>query len=233
MTFISVAIPCWEYNGHGTEVLEYSFNKLAIQTFKDFDVVIADHSIDNEIENLCGKWSDKLNIKYIRNDHGRGIVAANLNCAVGNCTGKYIFLLDQDDFAYNQNSLEKIAELINNNDDVLWLATEYVHSINRKDYFNYHVPTLNKYLCITNTIGTCSCVTVKNQVGLPLFDENVTYTHDCDWYYQLWKKYGNPHILNEVTIVNYLWPNSFTSKVTQKLIEKENKYILEKHNIIL
>ena len=61
--FFSIAIPCWDIEGKGVEYLEYSFNILAQQTFTDFNVIISDHSLDDNIKNLCQDWSTLLNIK--------------------------------------------------------------------------------------------------------------------------------------------------------------------------
>jgi glycosyltransferase involved in cell wall biosynthesis len=95
MSFMSIAIPTYEYHGFGTEVLEFSFDKMLSQTFSDFDVIISDHSKDDEIKNLCEKWKNDLDIKYYRCEEGRGIVAYNLNNAIKHCDGKWIKLLDR------------------------------------------------------------------------------------------------------------------------------------------
>ena len=65
--FFTIAIPTWEINGKGVEYLEYSLNIIAHQTFKDFDIVISDHSINDDIKNLCKEWSS--NRYYYRFDY--------------------------------------------------------------------------------------------------------------------------------------------------------------------
>jgi hypothetical protein len=82
---------------------------------------------------------------------------------------------------------------------------------------------------VANSIGTCSGVTLRNVENMPEFDTNLRYAHDCDFYYRFWKQYGDPKILKEITISNFLWLNSITSTITQEFINKENKYILEKY----
>ena len=47
---ISICIPTYEMNGMGVEYLEYSFNILYSQTFKDFEIIISDHSESNLIK---------------------------------------------------------------------------------------------------------------------------------------------------------------------------------------
>ena len=36
------------------------------QTYKNFNVIISDHSLDDNIKNLCNSYSDKFEIKYIK-----------------------------------------------------------------------------------------------------------------------------------------------------------------------
>jgi glycosyltransferase involved in cell wall biosynthesis len=227
---ISICIPTWEYHGKGVECLEYSFNKLLIQTFKDFQIVISDHSIDNEIQLLCGNWSNLLDIKYIRNEKDRGNAASNSNNAMLNCDGEWIKFLCQDDYLFNENSLQIIAD--NLDDDYNWLATGYVHTYDRKNLENYRTPFLNPNIMVVNTIGTPSCVTFRNFEHILEFDENLSYCYDCEYYYRYILKHGNPKIISDATMVNYLWGESITSGISEELIKKEEHFILKKHRMI-
>ena len=87
---VSVAVPVFEYYGRGVEVLDDMLRTISIQTLKEVEVVISDHSINNDIENYCQKNEYGLNIKYIRNEDGRGNPAINTNNAIDNCTGEII-----------------------------------------------------------------------------------------------------------------------------------------------
>ena len=69
--FFSIAIPTYGYDGKGVEFLDYNFEKLNNQVFKDFEIIVSDHSIDDTIKTICNKWGDTLNIKYYRNEPGR------------------------------------------------------------------------------------------------------------------------------------------------------------------
>ena len=53
--FFSIAIPAYGYDGKGVEFLDYNFEKLSNQIFKDFEVVVSDHSIDDTIKTICNK----------------------------------------------------------------------------------------------------------------------------------------------------------------------------------
>ena len=50
---VSVAVPCYEYNGNGVRYLSDLFRTIQNQTLKDVEVVISDQSIDDEIMDFC------------------------------------------------------------------------------------------------------------------------------------------------------------------------------------
>lgn len=226
---ISIAIPCYEYNGFGAECLEHSFVQMKEQLFEDFEVVVSDQSFDYKIRDLCNNWKRKLHIKYIHNKE-TGNAAQNMNVAISNCDGEWIKILCQDDFLAYSDSLLLTSKALD--DEHNWLATGYVHSYDRKGYFNYHQPSLHPNLAIINTIGTPSCVTFKNIKPMLEFDTNLTYYYDCEYYFRFLNKYGVPKFINSVTIVNYLWDKSMTSKVDEELIDKETSYIIKKHGLV-
>ena len=58
---ISIAIPTWESYGRGGEFLDDLLRTIEIQTFKDYEVCISDHSIDDEVLKEVKQFEDKLN----------------------------------------------------------------------------------------------------------------------------------------------------------------------------
>src|ERR1035437_5826498 len=108
MAFFSIAIPAFEMNGRGTEVLEYCFQQIAIQSFKDVEIIVADQSMNYLIDNLCSRWKKKLNIKYYKNDRNRGSPSANTNFSISKCTSDYISIMCMDDYFLGENALQNI-----------------------------------------------------------------------------------------------------------------------------
>ncbi len=51
----SIAIPTYEASGTGAVFLEELLQSILAQTLQDYEVVIADHSKDDKILNLCEK----------------------------------------------------------------------------------------------------------------------------------------------------------------------------------
>ena len=227
MNKLSIAIPTYEMHNIGSETLEYSFLRLENQTFTDFNVIISDNSNDNRIEILCSQWANKLDIKYYKNEISSA--AGNTNNAIKLADGEFIKLLCMDDLIFNSNSLNVIANSLDN--ETSWLFTSYVHSFDRINLFKKHVPSINPYIAISNTLGTPSALTIRNLKDLPDLDSNLSYCYDCAWYYELYQLYGTPKIIDEVTMINYLSDKSVTSSITNELINKENQYIVNKYGL--
>ncbi len=200
--FFSIAIPAYGYNGRGGNYLEHNFSIIEKQTFKDFEVVVSDHSIDDTIKNVCDKWSDKINIKYYVNNKGRGYISPNLNVAMKNCDGQWIKILFQDDFLYDENSLKKTYDYINANNNVKWLATEFYHSNDGINLYLHYIPRWTDNVWTgNNAIGCPSVITVKNK-DLLLFEETIDWLMDVEYYKRMYDKHGELGIMNEITVVN-------------------------------
>ncbi len=224
---ISIAIPCYEMNGRGGEMLQYSLDIIKNQVFIDFEVVIADHSLNNELYQIYEKEKKNLDIKYIRNENNRGSSSGNINCAIKNCTGDLIKILCQDDFLFGNYAIQQTVSSFDYNKN--WLITSYLHTIDRKEFINYHFPRFSKKIYLDNLIGTHSCLTILNENPI-LFDENLIWFMDCEYYYRLYNIYGLPKILDSATVIQYLWDGQVTnSLITKNIIKKEKKYVIKKH----
>lgn len=222
--FFSIAIPTYGYNGKGSEFLEFSFNKLFSQTFKNFEIVISDHSTDNTIKDICDKWNDKLKITHFFNDKGRGVISPNINESMKNCNGKWIKILFQDDFLYDENSLQKQFEFIRQNEDMTWFFSQFYHSNDGITFYRHYFPQWNNSVWSgNNTLGCPSGLTLKNN-DLIFFDNNLNWLMDCDFYQRMFLKHGEPRILNEITCVNRTWGNRLTDTISEQ--QKYNEFLM-------
>lgn len=226
--FFSIAIPTYGYNGKGTEFLDFSLQKIYSQTFSDYEVVISDHSTDDTIKNLCSEWSGKILIKYYRNEKGRGIISPNINFAMNNCDGKYIKILFQDDFLFDENSLSVQKKFIEENNPI-WFFSNFYHSNTGYDLYRHFIPKwTDDNWTGNNLLGCPSGLTIKNQ-ELVFFDENLNWLMDCDYYKKMFIKYGEPLILNKTTVVNRTWGNRLTDTISEELKIKEYQILKQKY----
>lgn len=222
--FFSIVIPTYEMHGHGVEFLEYNLEKIFIQSFKDFEVIVSDHSQKNDIEELCKNY----NVKYIRNNELRGSSSANLNNAIKNATGEWIKVIFQDDFLYNINSLKKIHQFIIDSSPK-WVVTSCQHSNDGYNLYNEFHPRWNDEIYLgNNTLSSPSVLSFKNE-DLLLFDESLIWMMDVDFYQRMYEKYGEPSFLHEVTVVNRIWGNRLSDTIPQEIKNKEEGIVKNKY----
>ena len=199
---VSIAIPCYEMHGLGAQNLAYALNSIAIQTYKDIEVVISDHSNDRKIETLCQDYSDILNVKYLRYEEKRGSSSANINNCIRHSTGGIVKILFQDDYLYDKYSLDNIVKEFENG--ASWLITSFYHTYDRRHLVRRFDPYLTRKLLISNSIGPPSGLSMINK-DVIYFDEDLLWWMDTDYYKRLFDKFGLPRILTKPTFVTLVW----------------------------
>lgn len=228
--FFSVAIPTWEINGKGAEYLEHSFNILAQQTFKDFEVIVSDHSEDNEIKDLCEAWNSQMPIWYSRNHYGKGKIAPNMNNAIRSCQGLFIKMLFQDDFLYDVDSLEIVYDSIAKNQDKNWFITSCVHTDDCITFYDRMKPYYHDRIYAgVNTISCPTVLTVRNESDMPVFDESLNWLVDVEYYKRLYDTYGEPVVIDSVCAVNRNSEVRTTNIITEKEKQEEISRVIKKY----
>jgi glycosyltransferase involved in cell wall biosynthesis len=229
MSRISICIPTYEMNGKGVNYLEHSLNILNKQTYKDFEVVISDQSENNDIENLCKKWSNYLNIKHIYYREGEKRSSSNINNAIKNANSEVIKILFQDDFLYDNQSLEtELVHFLGNHNH--WMISACCHT---KDGINLINPFYPKYHDNihygNNTISSPSVLMLKKESFLK-FDENLFWLMDVEFYKRMFDSFGLPSICNYITVVNREHEDQVSNVfVNDEVRKKELAYISEKY----
>ena len=108
----SICIPVWEQHGFGLQYLKDLIHSIQIQTFQNYEIVISDHSQNNDIDNFINKEFkfDSSALKYKRYSENYGNGVANLNKALKMANGEIIKIMFQDDFMFDRRCLEKFDE---------------------------------------------------------------------------------------------------------------------------
>lgn len=224
--FFSICIPTYEMNGRGVDYLRFSFDCLKNQTFLDFEVVVSDHSIENEIALLCEEYAKFLSITYFKNTFKRGSSSANINLAILNAKGLWLKILFQDDYLLGNNSLEIAHSALNNNPNK-WFACATEHTqdgitLNRAHYPSYH----SEIHFGRNTIGAPSNIIYPNDSNPELFDEKLIWFMDVELYKRLELRYGYPMLTNEILVVNRVGIHQVTNTlINDALVKRETRYI--------
>lgn len=218
---ISIAIPTSPME-NGEYLFTRCLESLWDQTFQDFEIVVTDNSDDDTIKSICNFY--KTGIRYFRNP--RKGMAQNTNEAILRSNGDLIKILYMDDFLAHRKSLHKIVY----NFEGAWLATACTHMRMGDSYTQMiHYPSYSEDIHLgNNTIGSPSVLTIRNRRPL-LFDENMTWLLDCDYYKRLHAKYGDPTTLQDINVVIGLHDGQATHLIPDQRKLQEQNYLITKY----
>jgi glycosyltransferase involved in cell wall biosynthesis len=211
--------------GLGVRFLTRLLESIAAQSFDDYETIVSDHSVDDEIAALCTGWPK---LRYVRNPQKRGNSSANLNHAIAHARGAFIKILFQDDFFAGPAALGCMAASIGGQ---AWLAHSYWHTDfagqTRIEPTCPCIPEIQETLLEINSIGAPTAVMFrKNDLR---FDENLIWCMDCEFYFRLLRKFGPPVIVAEPLAVQTLWPGQLTHRISDEVKLWEADYVASKH----
>lgn len=187
MTEVTVIIPTYNRANRVCRAI----SSVLDQTFTDFEViVINDTSTDDTIERL-GDFGD--NIKIIRHSENKGVSAAR-NSGIKKATGKYIALLDSDDY-WMPEKLQVQIDFFNKNPDALICQARelWVRNGRRVNPAKKHlkpsgdifIPSLK--LCLVSPSAVMFKKSLLDEVGM--FDEDLPVCEDYDLWLRIAYKY--------------------------------------------
>ncbi len=196
MTEISICIPTYEFKGDGVKYLSELFDTLRVQTFQDFNIVVSDHSVDDEIHDFCKKSSEEFEIIYIRNQYGRGNLGPNTNVAMEHGTGRILKVVYQDDLFVNKEALQILKDAYDSG--CKWAFNSFCHTKDGTNTFREVVPRwCDKMLEGRNLLGNPSCVSLLNSCKMYM-SEDLNLLVDTDFYHRMRMKHGLPYIIEDV-----------------------------------
>ena len=147
-----------------------------------------------------------------------GSMPVTTNSVIKSAKGELIKILFMDDFLSHPDALQDIVSCFRGH----WLFTATDN--NPKPHYTEDIITGN------NRLGSPSALTIKNEDPL-LFDEELSWALDCDYYKRMHKRYGPPVIVEKVGVNMGLGPHQMTHLLTTEEKELEVRYILNKHEV--
>ena len=103
--FISICIPTYQR----PHLLKTLLDSIAIQTYRDFEVIINDNSPDDTVELLVKKYENKLPVFYQRNNPP-GTASENTNAIMQRANGDWIKIMHDDDWFATDDTLQQFAD---------------------------------------------------------------------------------------------------------------------------
>lgn len=223
----TILISTYECKGFGVEYLEQNLHTIITQTYRPIQVIISDHSRDNEIQRLVESIpeSSNLEIRYKRYTEQYGNASANWNNALLDASGEFIHYLAMDDMLADTGAIDRIVSFMTSNPNSKWIASETLIIPGRQHF----IPSWNPYVWNGNTISGPSAVTIRKSLKHIRLDEKLRMYLDIDWYYRLYLEAGKPLILNSITWVNRTHPNQLTYHIDEGELKRENCILLQKY----
>ena len=119
---------------NGASTIEDCIVSVLSQTYNDIEYIVIDGSSTDGTGTIIARFADK--IYKVVSEPDAGIYDA-MNKGVALATGEYIAFLNADDFYYRANSIEKMVEVLKNQDfgaayaDLLYVDRKNKHKITR------------------------------------------------------------------------------------------------------
>jgi glycosyltransferase involved in cell wall biosynthesis len=229
---ISICIPTYEVGGRGVLLLNKLIKSIVSQTYTNFEIIISDQSLNNDIEDYITNLNLK-NIKYFKYLDNLGSPTYNTNNAIEKSSGDYIKIMFMDDYFEDETVLDKMVCGLKSSE---WVVCGFKHkNIDAEFLYNPLIPRIEsdgKHLLRgLNYIGCPSvCLIPKNN----FFDTEVKYMFDCELWYRLFVKYGMPEIINEHKIIVTTGNHSLTHQLSSKydeMLKNDILYCKNKFNL--
>lgn len=182
---ISICIPAFKR----TDFLKRLLDSIAVQTFRDYEVVLSDDSPGEEVRDFTRHYEGMFPLVYHRNQPALG-TPANWNKAISMASGQWIKLMHDDDWFAEPFSLAAFADAAKEqkDEDFFFSAYTNVYEEDKNDeavWLNdYRFAKLKKdtaTLFAKNVIGPPSVVMVRNEKKT-WYDESVKWVVDIDYY---------------------------------------------------
>jgi glycosyltransferase involved in cell wall biosynthesis len=221
---ISVCIPSYEANGRGVEFLTKNVNSVLNQTYENIEIVVSDHSKNDEIENYINSLNN-TKIIYLRNTENIGWPAHNTNHAIKNANGDFIKLMNLDDFIEGDDTIQLMVDLLNQGSK--WVISGCKHlNYGTGDWSNPIIPRIeDDGRHLLKGINYVGCPSVGLIPKEEYFDTEVIYMIDCELWYSMFIKYGYPGVLKDYRIVIGIGDHTLTNQLASKQTEWLNQDI--------
>lgn len=220
---ISIVIPAYEAGGRAVELMSDLFDSISAQTYKNYEVIVSDHSLDNRVEEICKKYD--FDIIHFYNDRGRGNSSINMNEGIKRSNGDVIKIMHMDDIMINPSTLSQIVINFENNTKLKWGALTFNHN------YESNEEQIIRRIIVPSMSSTMGCPSVSfflnNKETPDLFDENLIIINDHDMHYRLHKKYGEAIIIgneDNIYITIRMHKGQVSSYIEKDKEQEEWKY---------
>lgn len=199
----TILLTTYECDGMGPLYTEWNLKKITGQTYRPIQVVVSDHSKNDEIETVVkGLDPSGIEIVYVRYTEHYGNPCANWTNALQYAKGAYINYFAMDDYLENKDSVKDVVAEFESNSAITWMASKARIQPGNKEY----IPRWPKCILFENLIGGPSGVIIRDTLKHVQLSSEFIWLLDVDWYHRLSLEAGVPHIVDKIYYVNRINP---------------------------
>src|SRR5688572_13377260 len=194
---ISICIPAYK----NVAFLKRLLDSIAIQTYKDYEVIICDDSPDETVAEFIKTYAGVGRLLFKRNAVSLG-TPENWNECIRNAYGSWIKIMHDDDWFTDTNSLLSFYNGIVAHPQAGLIYSAYI-TVNEETNYQKRITASSwrrrllkgnpSTLISANIIGPPSAVIYKADSQL-YFDKNLKWLVDIEFYYRYLKSYGSDYI---------------------------------------
>ncbi|MFI5186097.1 MAG: glycosyltransferase family 2 protein [Chitinophagales bacterium] len=198
--FISICIPAFKRVGYLKRLLD----SIAIQLFRDFEIIITDDSNDDSVKDLVKSYEGVIPIKYYQNEIALG-TPSNWNFAVSKASGEWIKLMHDDDWFFSPESLDIFFKHTLYKRKFIFSAYYSMSEKNSRklhklsSFFEKKILKEPFILFARNVIGPPS-VTLIHKSILERYDARLKWRVDIEFYMRILKAEGQFTYINKPLI---------------------------------
>ena len=233
---ISICVPAYKR----TDYLSRLLDSVALQTYKNFEVIITDDSPDNSIEELCKTYTVQFELHYFKNTKNLN-TPENWNESVRKSKYEWTKIIHDDDWFADKDSLLNYAEAISSQPNVDFFFSAYSNvyegtgikqQIFLSTFWKYVISGNMETLISRNVVGPPS-VTIYRKNSIT-YDHSMKYVVDIDFYCQYCK--GKSWAYIDKPLMNVGINEAQVTKYTYGVAEvqlKESLLMLEKKDLLI
>jgi len=219
-TFISICIPAYKRVNYLKRLLD----SIAIQSYKNFEIIISDDSPDDSVKDLTEEYKNLLPLIYFKNEKSLG-TPANWNFGISKAKGEWIKLMHDDDWFSSPKSLEIFASKTSDGSKFIFSAyTNIFENSNSKEKkmfmpFSWQKKMVDEpaVLFAQNVIGPPSVTLIHRSIK-EVYDERLKWRVDLEFYMRIIKSEKKFTYIDE-TLISV---GVSESQVTQSCIYEPN-----------
>lgn len=190
---------------------------------KTISIVVPYHDI-KETDFFLSRLQDSIEMQsftdfeVILTKHGK--MAENTNAGIRKAKGKLIKILFMDDYFAHENSLKDIVHNFVDEIDYLFTGTNT----------NPNPEPTEDIRMGNNKLGSPSALTMRNKFeNNLLFDENMSWLLDCDYYHRIIQSGSKFGILPGVNVMLGIGEHQMTHTITDEQKLSEHQYMYKKY----